>query len=114
NIMKSVFFFSSRRRHTRSYGDWSSDVCSSDLCDGAAARSAGEKRDGVCYRAAFGSASRQPVGKIARQSHDHAGNGADGNGQTAKIGRASCRERVEMWVGGGELRRKKRRRNKSL
>src|SRR5271168_1350816 len=26
------FFFSSRRRHTRSYGDWSSDVCSSDLC----------------------------------------------------------------------------------
>src|SRR5207248_8691431 len=27
----SFFFFSSRRRHTRSYGDWSSDVCSSDL-----------------------------------------------------------------------------------
>src|SRR5437867_10894852 len=25
------FFCSSRRRHTRSYGDWSSDVCSSDL-----------------------------------------------------------------------------------
>src|SRR5207248_3383323 len=25
------FFFSSRRRHTRSYGDWSSDMCSSDL-----------------------------------------------------------------------------------
>src|SRR5437867_2503950 len=24
------FFFSSRRRHTSSYGDWSSDVCSSD------------------------------------------------------------------------------------
>src|SRR5437867_3187471 len=30
-IMTIVFFFSSRRRHTRSYGDWSSDVCSSDL-----------------------------------------------------------------------------------
>src|SRR5207248_6792918 len=28
------FFFSSRRRHTRSYGDWSSDVCSSDLVTG--------------------------------------------------------------------------------
>src|SRR5438128_7531886 len=27
----SVFFFSSRRRHTRCYRDWSSDVCSSDL-----------------------------------------------------------------------------------
>src|SRR5690348_18311479 len=26
-----VFFFSSRRRHTRWTGDWSSDVCSSDL-----------------------------------------------------------------------------------
>src|SRR6266496_5799486 len=25
------FFFSSRRRHTRSLRDWSSDVCSSDL-----------------------------------------------------------------------------------
>src|SRR5438132_14274231 len=27
----SSFFFSSRRRHTRSLCDWSSDVCSSDL-----------------------------------------------------------------------------------
>src|SRR5207247_4231037 len=26
-----LFFFSSRRRHTRSTRDWSSDVCSSDL-----------------------------------------------------------------------------------
>src|SRR3712207_9281749 len=26
------FFFSSRRRHTRYWRDWSSDVCSSDLC----------------------------------------------------------------------------------
>src|SRR5260221_13356749 len=29
--MYLVFFFSSRRRHTRSLCDWSSDVCSSDL-----------------------------------------------------------------------------------
>src|SRR5215208_1231170 len=29
-----VFFFSSRRRHTRWPGDWSSDVCSSDLLGG--------------------------------------------------------------------------------
>src|SRR3712207_2756470 len=27
----SCFFFSSRRRHTRYWRDWSSDVCSSDL-----------------------------------------------------------------------------------
>src|SRR6267378_5022832 len=29
--MMNFFFFSSRRRHTRSLRDWSSDVCSSDL-----------------------------------------------------------------------------------
>src|SRR5690349_22694579 len=29
----AFFFFSSRRRHTRSLRDWSSDVCSSDLPD---------------------------------------------------------------------------------
>src|SRR5256885_2475386 len=28
---RAFFFFSSRRRHTRLQGDWSSDVCSSDL-----------------------------------------------------------------------------------
>src|SRR5438445_6490154 len=30
-IMHLFFFFSSRRRHTRYWRDWSSDVCSSDL-----------------------------------------------------------------------------------
>src|SRR2546429_5996757 len=30
--MCNLFFFSSRRRHTRCSRDWSSDVCSSDLC----------------------------------------------------------------------------------
>src|SRR5437762_18393 len=44
-IMTSVsspfsFFFSSRRRHTRYIGDWSSDVCSSDLsCRNTGSRS---------------------------------------------------------------------------
>src|SRR5437868_11193410 len=33
------FFFSSRRRHTRSKRDWSSDVCSSDLLGDALAPS---------------------------------------------------------------------------
>src|SRR3712207_8139193 len=31
HLGSSVFFFSSRRRHTRYWRDWSSDVCSSDL-----------------------------------------------------------------------------------
>src|SRR5688500_19168897 len=30
-MLNIIFFFSSRRRHTRLQGDWSSDVCSSDL-----------------------------------------------------------------------------------
>src|SRR5205807_6950901 len=33
-IIFYFFFFSSRRRHTRLQGDWSSDVCSSDLALG--------------------------------------------------------------------------------
>src|SRR5699024_11878012 len=35
-----IFFFSSRRRHTRSKRDWSSDVCSSDLVDSTSAQDA--------------------------------------------------------------------------
>src|SRR5256885_15404893 len=31
SMLAADFFFSSRRRHTRLQGDWSSDVCSSDL-----------------------------------------------------------------------------------
>src|SRR5205807_4163149 len=44
------FFFSSRRRHTRLQGDWSSDVCSSDLPDadvGGDAGPAGAVDDGA-------------------------------------------------------------------
>src|SRR3954471_7340626 len=41
NVTLSPRFFSSRRRHTRSLRDWSSDVCSSDL---AARRSPGAVR----------------------------------------------------------------------
>src|SRR5256885_7551006 len=32
-VLFVFFFFSSRRRHTRLQGDWSSDVCSSDLAE---------------------------------------------------------------------------------
>src|SRR5436309_4691693 len=37
----SIFFFSSRRRHTRFSRDWSSDVCSSDLGWGKIAHDSG-------------------------------------------------------------------------
>src|ERR1022692_1997028 len=39
DIKSITFFFSSRRRHTRLQGDWSSDVCSSDLGYSLAKRS---------------------------------------------------------------------------
>src|SRR5215203_7042924 len=46
-----LFFFSSRRRHTRYWRDWSSDVCSSDLA----------LRDVRCGVAIFGSARVSPA-----------------------------------------------------
>src|SRR5256885_11132409 len=39
------FFFSSRRRHTRLQGDWSSDVCSSDLKEDENMRRQGEEEE---------------------------------------------------------------------
>src|SRR3989475_8261592 len=39
-----VFFFSSRRRHTRFDCDWSSDVCSSDLAFGGRILGEGEPK----------------------------------------------------------------------
>src|SRR5699024_12022756 len=50
-----LFFFSSRRRHTRSKRDWSSDVCSSDL------RLPGDAPDGP---AAWPERSADPAGEV--------------------------------------------------
>src|SRR5690625_7929592 len=81
-LIKLIFFFSSRRRHTRWPRDWSSDVCSSDLgrtpaCDD------GPVRSGIIFRAA---ASRgYAVGSW-------------------EIGRASCRERVKGSEDGEEIK----------
>src|SRR5688500_20314053 len=80
-----MFFFSSRRRHTRLQGDWSSDVCSSDLClldawptwsDLQFAAMAWTVAASAISRRASGSAVAQPRRKIP-----------------GEIGRASCRER---------------------
>src|SRR5256885_3308863 len=46
NACAFVFFFSSRRRHTRLQGDWSSDVCSSDLTDAIGEDGGAEKGKG--------------------------------------------------------------------
>src|SRR6266496_3231272 len=49
------FFFSSRRRHTRSLRDWSSDVCSSDL-----------RRSGWPGRCSTGSSTRRTTARSRR------------------------------------------------
>src|SRR5688500_20396084 len=49
------FIFASRRRHTRLQGDWSSDVCSSDLPPPSAAGTRG--RVGGCRRGGVASGS---------------------------------------------------------
>src|SRR6266487_6568169 len=72
-----LFFFSSRRRHTRWTGDWSSDVCSSDLTDprdrlvvellARTGMRAGELADldaGAVVRIGAGHWLRVPLGKL--------------------------------------------------
>src|SRR2546426_6380505 len=54
-VASLFFFFSSRRRHTRLQGDWSSDVCSSDLVglkrQERGAEAGGERRFGLGHSA---------------------------------------------------------------
>src|SRR5256885_7693297 len=62
------FFFSSRRRHTRLQGDWSSDVCSSDLSEPVGLRSAAVSPAGLrgaCWAAAA-AAKQQESAIISR------------------------------------------------
>src|SRR5256885_13199164 len=49
-LCNSYFFFSSRRRHTRLQGDWSSDVCSSDLAPYSKLQSSRETRNASIMR----------------------------------------------------------------
>src|SRR5690348_17878574 len=83
------FFFSSRRRHTRWTGDWSSDVCSSDLDllhaghieTLRAARALGDYLV-VCLNSDASVGRLKGAGRPLVPATDR------------EIGRASCRERV--------------------
>src|SRR3989454_5656917 len=85
------FFFSSRRRHTRLQGDWSSDVCSSDLHAPAfVAHLLGAARGDV-PRGEVAVARVQPLKVVvALVVRDLVGTPR----VALEIGRASCRERV--------------------
>src|SRR5437867_12130353 len=89
-----VFFFSSRRRHTRSYGDWSSDVCSSDLAGDLDAfdRRYSVNGGGQTLYQQYGAASS--FLSVAKPQ----GAPANSAGWAGEIGRASCRERVKHTV----------------
>src|SRR3712207_9577013 len=104
------FFFSSRRRHTRYWRDWSSDVCSSDLAARPSHRAAGlvanlirPSRGGHVLQA-FAAAFRTPdlrrklLFSLAIIAVYRLGAAIPGPGVSVeainKIGRASCRERV--------------------
>src|SRR5256885_4893680 len=87
------FFFSSRRRHTRLQGDWSSDVCSSDLRRQREARRSHTRRtpeSPVQERKRGGAPTRRPACfSLAATS------GCPSlSSRVQEIGRASCRERV--------------------
>src|SRR3712207_9584221 len=93
NLRRIFFFFSSRRRHTRYWRDWSSDVCSSDL----------EGICGSCPLMINGVAHGPMPGTATCQLHMRGFR----DGDTIEIGRAACRERVYIWVVGALLKKKK-------
>src|SRR5688500_19884776 len=92
--MRWCIFGSSRRRHTRLQGDWSSDVCSSDLAAGA------EIADGARTARGFvvvAGEIERPVAFFVRSRGKHE---RRGEARRHEIGRASCRERVRNGRGG--------------
>src|SRR5688500_19990718 len=90
------FFFSSRRRHTRLQGDWSSDVCSSDLAVGQSEpipwASLRLTQDLVYWMWA--------VNTYPTPRTDFTKVGCLGSSSILQIGRASCRERGQRSVCG--------------
>src|SRR2546426_9234217 len=60
-MISCFFFFSSRRRHTRLQGDWSSDVCSSDLWDPSTASEGPHTLTAVARNDAGNMTTSEPV-----------------------------------------------------
>src|SRR5256885_8695063 len=96
NEVHPYFFFSSRRRHTRLQGDWSSDVCSSDLTTS----SSGQSCANWAARASRRSGSSSAISAVGRERISPPFHVPENPARRkrlaarAQIGRASCRERV--------------------
>src|SRR5437764_10218305 len=100
------FFFSSRRRHTRYIGDWSSDVCSSDLPVQPMTVALTAYNDEDSIADAVEDFRRH---RLVRRVIVVSNNSSDATVERAReIGRASCRERVEITEGDTSIQEKKR------
>src|SRR3712207_9190348 len=97
------FFFSSRRRHTRYWRDWSSDVCSSDLT--APWMAAGVVPTACRTLTLYVVADALAVGRTARAPAVRAA--AVRPRWRFEIGRASCRGRVLISVVAVSFKKKK-------
>src|SRR5207248_3788909 len=91
--VRCFFFFSSRRRHTRSYGDWSSDVCSSDLPILILPYMPTIGPDGNLYVTAGAICPADGSFQGGGPFNPCLAGGKPGGKVVKKIGRASCRER---------------------
>src|SRR5256885_11051249 len=89
----SSCFFSSRRRHTRLQGDWSSDVCSSDLLVLAGRSPVGLAEADVVLEQRLASYGVQVLREAEVTGLDARQVTVTTPTSVHKIGRASCRER---------------------
>src|SRR5207248_7480548 len=88
-----LFFFSSRILHTRSYGDWSSDVCSSDL----ASRSVKSPLISCGKVSAFLGLTQVDGGRIIQFAQSPPGTGQiRGTNQNVQIGKLSDRKSTRL------------------
>src|SRR5690606_40068944 len=99
-ITTLIFFYSSRRRHTRFSRDWSSDVCSSDLEEDASDVARELEALLQDWRAHLENAESVLIERI-RAAEERDVDREEAMLRAFEIGRASCRERVGVEVGGG-------------
>src|SRR2546427_10980306 len=91
-----VFFFSSRRRHTRFDCDWSSDVCSSDLHRWPLPAGIDHGRPRAVERVNGPSLGGHGGGEKSSDDHER------------EIGRGAWRGKGEISGGAGSLKKKKK------